>query len=44
MYELKKNLKSKFVGTGPSSYENKNLPIRDLTKVAKHCYIVSDML
>jgi len=29
MYELKKNGKvftSKFVGTGPSSYEKKNLP------------------
>ena len=38
MYELKKNGKvvtSKFVGTGPSSYEN-NLPGRGLTKVQKH--------
>jgi len=41
MYELKKNGKvftSKFVGTGPSSYEKKkNLPGRGLTKVEKHC-------
>jgi len=39
MYELKKKLKvftSKFVGTGPSSYEKKNLPGRGLTKVEKH--------
>ena len=39
MYELKKNGKvftSKFVGTGPSSYEKKNLPCRGLTKVEKH--------
>ena len=39
MYELKKNGKvftSKFVGTGPSSYEKKNLPSRGLTKVEKH--------
>ena len=28
---------SKFVGTGPSSYEKKNLPCRCLTKVDKHC-------
>ena len=27
---------SKFVGTGPSSYKNKNLPGRGLTKVEKH--------
>jgi len=27
---------SKFVGTGPSSYEKKNLPGRGLTKVEKH--------
>jgi len=27
---------SKFVGTGPSSYEKKNLPVRGLTKVEKH--------
>jgi len=36
MYELKKNGKvftSKFVGSGPSSYEKKNLPGRGLTKV-----------
>jgi hypothetical protein len=40
MYELKKNGKvftSKFVGTGPSSYEKKNLPGRGLRKVQKHC-------
>ena len=41
MYELKKEtgkvLTSKFVGTGPSSYEKKNLPGRGLTKVEKHC-------
>jgi len=40
MYELKKNGKvftSKFVGTGPSSYEKRNLPGRGLTKVEKHC-------
>jgi len=28
---------SKFVGTGPSSYEKKNLPGRGLTKFEKHC-------
>ena len=36
---LKKNGKvfmSKSVGTGPSSYEKKNLPGRGLTKVEKH--------
>ena len=27
---------SKFVGTGPSSYEKKNLPDRGLTKFQKH--------
>ena len=32
---------SKFVGTGPSSYEKKNLPGRGLTKVEKHCDRVS---
>ena len=40
MYELKKIgnvLTSKSVGTGPSSYEKKNLPVRGLTKVEKHC-------
>ena len=40
MYELKKIGKvftSKFVGTGPSSYKKKNLPVRALTKVEKHC-------
>jgi len=39
MYELKKNGKvfmSKFVGTGPSSYEIKNLPGHAITKVEKH--------
>jgi len=39
MYELKKIGKifmSKFVGTGPSSYEKKKLPGRGLTKVEKH--------
>jgi hypothetical protein len=39
MYELKKIgnvFKSKFVGTGPSSYKKKNLPGRGLTKVEKH--------
>jgi len=38
-YELKKNGKiftSKFVGTGPSSYEKKILPGRGLTKVEEH--------
>jgi hypothetical protein len=43
MYELKKVgevFTSKFVGTGPSSYEKKNLPGRALTKVEKHCFIV----
>jgi hypothetical protein len=29
---------SKFVGTGSSSYEKKNLPGRGLTKVEKHWY------
>jgi len=41
MYELKKNGKvftSKSVGTGPSSYEKKNLPGRGLSKVEKHWY------
>ena len=36
MYELKKIgkvLTSKSVGTGPSSYEKKNLPGRGLTKL-----------
>ena len=28
---------SKFIGTGPSSSEKKNLPGRGLTKVEKHC-------
>jgi len=41
---LKKNGKvftSKFVGTGPSSYEKKNLPGRGLTKVEKHWFTES---
>jgi len=40
MNELKKNGKiftNKSVGTGPSSYEKKNLPGRGLTKVQKQC-------
>jgi hypothetical protein len=46
MYELKKIGKlftSKFVGTGPSSYEKKkkNLPGRGLTKVEKHWFTES---
>jgi hypothetical protein len=39
MHELKKNGKlftSKFVGTGPSSYKEKNLPGSGLTNVEKH--------
>jgi hypothetical protein len=39
MYEFKKNGKvftSKSAGTGPSSYEKKNLPSRSHTKVEKH--------
>jgi len=40
MYELKKKFgkafTSKFVETGPSSYEKKNFPGRDLTKVKQH--------
>ena len=45
MHELKKNGKvftSKFVGTGPSSYEKKNLPGRGLTKVERHCFMEPD--
>jgi hypothetical protein len=41
MYKLKKFGKvftSKFVGTGPSSYEKKNLSGPGLTKVEKHWY------
>ena len=43
MYELKKIDKvftSKFVGTGPSSFEKKkkNLPGRGLTKFEKHIH------
>jgi hypothetical protein len=34
---------SKFVGTGPSSYEKKILPARGLTKVEKHWYSVFKM-
>ena len=44
MYELKKIigkiLTSKSVGTGPSSYEKKNLPCHGLTKVEKHCCVI----
>jgi len=29
---------SKFVGTGPSSFEKKIVPGRGLTKVEKHCF------
>jgi len=39
MYALKKIgkvLTSKSVGTGPSSYDKRNLPDRGLTKVEKH--------
>jgi len=39
MYELKKNGKlfmSKLLGTGPSFYKKRNLPVRGLTKVDKH--------
>ena len=39
MYELEKIGKvftSKFVGTGPSSYEKKDLPVRGLTKVERN--------
>jgi len=47
MYELKKKIvkvfTSKFVGTGPSSFEKKNLPGRGLTKVEKHCSRVCDL-
>jgi hypothetical protein len=43
MYELKKKigklLTSKSVGTGPSSYEKKNLQVRGLTNVEKHLSI-----
>ena len=34
--KIGKVLTSKFVGTGPSSYEKKSLPGRGLTKVEKH--------
>jgi len=40
---LKENGKvftSKFVGTGPSSYEKKNLPGRGLTNIEKHWTMV----
>jgi len=36
LQKLKGIFKNKFVGTGPSSYEKKNLPGRGLTKVEKH--------
>ena len=35
---------SKFVGTGPSSYEKKNLPGRGLTKVEKQCVTVFKLI
>ena len=35
--KIGKGLTSKFVVTGPSSYEKKNLPSCGLTKVEKHC-------
>jgi len=44
---LKKNgqvFTSKFVGTGPSSYKKKNLPVRGLTKLEKHWSIASSVL
>jgi len=44
MYEIKKKtgkvFSSKFVETGPSSYEKKNLPGRGLTKVEKYCTVL----
>jgi len=40
--KIGKVLTSKSVGTGPSSYEKKNLPGRGLTKVEKHrCRLLS---
>jgi len=47
MYELKKIGKvftSKFVGTGPSSYEKNNLPGRGLTKVDKTLLYINQAL
>jgi len=45
IYELKKKigkvLTSKSVGTGPLSYEKKDLPVRGLTEVEKHCFMVA---
>jgi len=35
--QIGKIFTSKFVGTGPSSYERKNLPGHGLMKVEKHC-------
>ena len=35
--KLGKLFTSKYVGTGPSSYEKKNLPGRGLTKIEKRC-------
>jgi hypothetical protein len=35
--KIRKVFTSKSVGTGPSSYEKKNLPGRGLTQVEKHC-------
>jgi hypothetical protein len=41
MYKLTRKIEkvftSKFIGTGPSSYEKNNLLGRGLTKVEKHC-------
>jgi len=37
LYKIGKIFTSKFVGTGPSSYEKKNLPDRGLTEVEKCC-------
>jgi len=36
-----KLFRSKYAGAGPSSYENKNLQGRALTKVEKHWHMVS---
>jgi hypothetical protein len=36
LQKIGKVFTSKFVGTGPSSYEKKNLPARGPTKVEKH--------
>jgi len=36
--KIGKVVTSKSVGTGPSSYEKKNLPCPGITKVEKHWY------